>query len=181
VVLKLVWLLQTLLTLQATRDALTGIPNRRNFMDIASREIHRAQRYGHPLSLAVVDLDLFKRINDAHGHHTGDLVLQAFCRTCRNTLRDSDVIGRIGGEEFAILLPNTSQTEAQEVIERVRRAVAATLIPITGPAPLCFTASFGISTLHQGSGDLGNLLRRADGALYQAKERGRNQVFLSPA
>ena len=180
-VLKLVRSLHTQLTRQADLDFLTGIPNRRHFMELAERELKRFRRYGSPISLALVDLDLFKSINDTHGHQVGDRVLQDFAAVCRQTLRDSDIFGRIGGEEFAILLPSTGIGEAKEVVERVRKAVAAASLPNGAAAPLKVTASFGMVDPTGEDDDLGSLLRRADAALYQAKEKGRNQVCIAPA
>ena len=180
-VLKLVRSLHTQLTRQADLDFLTGIPNRRHFMELAERELKRFRRYGSPISLALVDLDLFKSINDTHGHQVGDRVLQDFAAVRRQTLRDSDIFGRIGGEEFAILLPSTGIGEAKEVVERVRKAVAAASLPNGAAAPLKVTASFGMVDPTGEDDDLGSLLRRADAALYQAKEKGRNQVCIAPA
>ncbi|HJW02272.1 MAG TPA: GGDEF domain-containing protein [Azospira sp.] len=180
-VLKLVRSLHTQLTRQADLDFLTGIPNRRHFMELAERELKRSRRYGTPTSLALVDLDLFKNINDTHGHQVGDRVLQAFASVCRQTLRDSDLFGRIGGEEFAILLPSTGIDEAGEVVERVRKAVAAAPLPGGTSTALAITASFGMVEQSSAGDDLQNLLRQADTALYRAKENGRNQICIAPA
>lgn len=170
--------LQRELDRRATTDFLTGIPNRRHFIELAEHELARALRYGNPFSLAVVDLDLFKGINDKHGHHTGDLVLQQFCHTCRQALRDADILGRIGGEEFAILLTNTPLSEAREVVERVRKRVAEQPVMVAG-APLHFTASFGLSSWSPADETVSDLLRTSDAALYRAKEEGRNRVCVA--
>lgn len=179
-VLKLVRSLHTQLTRQADLDFLTSIPNRRHFMELAERELKRSRRYGTPTSLALVDLDLFKNINDTHGHQVGDQVLQAFAAVCRQTLRDSDLFGRIGGEEFAILLPSTGIGEAREVVERVRQAVATASLPGGSASPPVITASFGMVEQTRDGDNLESLLRQADTALYRAKENGRNQICVIP-
>ena len=165
------------LTRQATLDALTGINNRRNFMALVQDEAYRATRYGQPLSLAVVDLDHFKRVNDTFGHHAGDLVLRHFCAVCMADLRQSDAIGRIGGEEFAILMPNTTAADARAVIERIRQTLADSMV-LEGGAEIRITGSFGLVTSPGANAtpDLDELFKAADLALYAAKAGGRNQV-----
>jgi diguanylate cyclase (GGDEF)-like protein len=170
--------LQNELDRQATTDFLTNTPNRRHFMQLAQQEAGRSERYNAPLTLAVVDLDFFKAINDSYGHQVGDETLKKFCEVCRNTLRSSDVLGRIGGEEFAILLPNTTLSKALEVVERVRASVAESdIVPGLTP-PLRLAASFGISAYSSAEKDLTSLFRRADEALYEAKASGRNRVCI---
>lgn len=173
--------LQDELNRQAKIDFLTGIPNRRHFMELAERELARCVRYGEQFVVAVVDLDLFKRINDAHGHHVGDQVLKEFCGICRKGLRETDVVGRIGGEEFAILLPRTDLAAATEVVERVRSSIEQTALQVGLSASLNFTASFGLATCPHAEKDLTTLFKHADQALYEAKRGGRNRVFVHPA
>jgi diguanylate cyclase (GGDEF)-like protein len=173
------WRVQTLqrvLDDQATTDYLTGVPNRRHFMELAERELGASVRYGKPLSIAVVDLDMFKSINDRYGHQMGDLVLKRFCAECRQTLRDSDILARVGGEEFAILLPNTRLTEAQDVIDRVRKTIERAEVQTDQAAPLKFTASFGVAQYSSDREDISALLHLADQALYESKKTGRNRV-----
>lgn len=174
--------LQNTLSQQATTDFLTGIANRRHFLTLVEAEIGRYSRYGGSLSLAVVDLDVFKNINDTYGHHGGDSVLKGFCAICRKSLRETDVIGRLGGEEFGILMPNTSITEAASVIERLREAIERTIVP-HGELTINFTASFGLATAGTLTAEslLAELFRCADEALYQAKNSGRNRVVIAQA
>lgn len=168
--------LQNELRQQATMDFLTGVPNRRYFIELAERELKRSQRYGNPFALAVIDLDLFKTVNDTYGHSVGDKVLKRFCELCRAALRDSDIIGRIGGEEFAIMLPDTKLATAQEVMERIRGNIELAVVQLEKDVALRFTASFGLTTSEIGEAQLATLLRYADEALYQAKNSGRNRV-----
>lgn len=164
----------------ATVDSLTDVPNRAYFLELAGRELARSQRYGQPFALAITDLDLFKAINDSHGHQVGDLVLKKFSDIARRALRDADIIGRIGGEEFAILLPNAPTHEAREILERVRGAIEDAVIPLGAAPPMRFTASFGV-TVYAGDKDTSSLLKRADEALYEAKHRGRNRICIRQA
>jgi diguanylate cyclase (GGDEF)-like protein len=162
------------LRMLATTDELTNALSRRAFREEAGRAIALALRHGHALSCVCFDLDHFKAINDGHGHAMGDLVLRESVATCVDTLRQSDLLGRMGGEEFAILLPHTGVATAMKVAEKVRAAVAA--LPIIGTTgKINVSASFGVSTLGQGVGDIDELLRRADIALYAAKAGGRNR------
>jgi diguanylate cyclase (GGDEF)-like protein len=170
--------LQKELVQLASTDYLTGVPNRRYFMELTERELNRTKRYGSKLALVVVDLDLFKRINDTHGHQVGDIVLKKFCTICGNDLRDTDIFGRIGGEEFAIVLPNTPLAEAQEVIERIRQDIETTDVHFGKDSTLHFTASFGITELTDEI-DFEEIFKLADAALYKAKENGRNRVCVS--
>jgi diguanylate cyclase (GGDEF)-like protein len=170
--------LQKELVQVASTDYLTGVPNRRYFMELTERELNRAKRYGSKVALVVVDLDLFKRINDTYGHQVGDIVLKKFCDICENDLRDTDIFGRIGGEEFAIVLPNTPFAEAQEVIERIRQDIEKTDVEIGKESALHFTASFGMTEITGGT-DFEGMFKHADAALYQAKENGRNRICIS--
>jgi diguanylate cyclase (GGDEF)-like protein len=158
---------------QATTDDLTGLVNRRRFIEALESEIVRANTFTSPLSVVLGDLDHFKRVNDRYGHHAGDEVLRRFADLVREHLRDVDVPGRLGGEEFAILLPGTGADGAVAVADRVRRSLRA--IRPTPDERDEVTASFGVAQLRPGeSGD--ELLRRADVALYRAKSEGRNTV-----
>ncbi len=176
-----VWRILTLqkeLDNQATTDMLTGVVNRRQFFNHVDLQIRRAKRYGEIFSFVLVDLDFFKAVNDTYGHATGDKVLQNFCIICRNTMRRADIIGRLGGEEFGILLLNTKPDDAREVIDRLRRLVHDTAMQIDGNE-VRITASFGIAGLKQEtieSSSADDLFKCADEALYQAKHNGRNQV-----
>ena len=170
--------LQNELRQQATIDFLTGVPNRRYFMEIAERELKRSQRYGNPFALAVIDLDLFKSVNDTYGHSVGDKVLKRFCELCKAALRDTDTFGRIGGEEFAILLPDTKLAKAQEVMERIRNNIELAVTEAEQGVTLKFTASFGLTTSEIENVQLLTLFRFADEALYAAKNSGRNRVCI---
>lgn len=161
---------------QAHIDFLTGVNNRGYFMELAEMELNRAIRYQNPLSILMIDIDYFKLVNDNYGHHTGDQVLQKLAEICSRTLREVDIMGRLGGEEFALLLPETDNQEAFEVAQRLRMAVSNTDIIIENHPPLQLTISIGVSSLSQASTDLDLLLDLADKALYEAKNTGRNKV-----
>jgi diguanylate cyclase (GGDEF)-like protein/PAS domain S-box-containing protein len=162
------------LVVQATRDALTGAFNRRYVENVLSKEIERSERHARPLAVAILDADHFKRINDTHGHQTGDEVLRAITERCRNTLRSHDVFGRYGGEEFVIVFPETNLAEAGMVAERLRAAVADQPFKFGGDA-LDVTVSIGLAA-HKPGHDMDKLLQCADAALYNAKQDGRNLV-----
>ena len=161
---------------QARTDALTGLANRRQFMELAEQELSRTQRYGGQLSMLMMDIDHFKRVNDTYGHHMGDLVLQKLGALCRETLRDIDSVGRIGGEEFAVVLPQTGAEKALEVAERFRKTIAKAELPLAHGLPLRFTLSIGVTTLAGPSANVDTLLAQADKALYEAKNQGRDRV-----
>ncbi|HTJ96014.1 MAG TPA: diguanylate cyclase [Rhodocyclaceae bacterium] len=159
---------------QATHDYLTGCLNRRAFSALLSTELDRAQRYGGELSLAMLDLDHFKHVNDTRGHEVGDLVLRFFVDVLSRQLRRTDVLARMGGEEFALLMPNTAMAEAMQVIDRMRQTMEST--PVTGQEPpLVITFSAGVAGWFNRQTDR-ELLSAADHALYEAKGRGRNCV-----
>ena len=162
---------------QAHTDHLTGFNNRGHFMHQAELELRRVVRYGGTLSIFMMDVDHFKKINDTHGHKVGDLVLQKLAEICRDTLRMVDIIGRVGGEEFAILLPETTEQEAIRVAERLRQAIANAKIPLGHGLPLSITVSIGITSLMSKDDNIDVLLSFADKALYAAKNAGRNRIF----
>ncbi|MBS1213809.1 MAG: putative histidine kinase [Proteobacteria bacterium] len=161
---------------EAHTDPLTGCANRRYFLEVAGHELARSRRYARELSVLMLDLDHFKAINDLHGHQVGDRTLQTLAQVCRAILREEDMMGRFGGEEFAILLLETGSEKAFEVGERLCRAVAAAEVPLDGKPPLRFTTSVGVATLANSDRRIDTLLGRADQALYEAKGAGRNRV-----
>ena len=165
----------------ALTDSLTGLATRRHFLAAAERELGRSRREGCELSLLVFDVDHFKSINDGHGHAAGDAVLSHLARTVRGVLRDSDMAGRLGGEEFGVLLPHADAALALVIAERLRGAIAATAAPLPGGGELRFTVSVGVATLEPGDADLAAPLARADRAMYEAKRSGRNRVSAVPA
>ncbi|WP_434212070.1 HDOD domain-containing protein [[Pseudomonas] boreopolis] len=163
---------------QASRDALTGVYNRHQLHSRLEQEFEIAQRHGRPLSIAFIDLDDFKRVNDSHGHLVGDEVLRNFALALQGALRASDVIARYGGEEFLVILPNTTSAAAQAVLQRVLTATSRAPMARLADGPLHITFSAGLAT--QGDGwrfdDVEELLKAADKVLYRSKHRGRNQV-----
>ena len=163
------------LAVQATTDALTGLPNRRQFEEAAREEIARGVRAGLPMVMAIMDLDLFKSINDNHGHAAGDAVLQAFGAHLRDTVRARDLLCRFGGEEFAVLMPGTRAAQAHQALERLRSTVAAHPTLYNG-ASIPLTLSIGLAEGSGAEASLDRLLRAADAALYAAKMEGRNRI-----
>ena len=163
---------------QAHSDPLTGLANRRHFIQQAHSELSRINRYGGALSLLKFDVDHFKRINDTHGHNIGDLALQKIAAASRATMREVDIIGRIGGEEFVVLLPQTGSVQAVDAAERLRIAIAESKVRLESGESLHFTASFGVTTISGKSMGMDELLKRCDAAMYRAKESGRNQVCI---
>lgn len=155
-------------------DHLTGALTRRGFIEQAEREIARSHRYGRPSTLMMLDVDHFKSVNDTYGHATGDQVLQQIANIAEVTLRPSDVFGRLGGEEFAILLPETGGDEAVVVAERLRQAIADHPMRLPVGGTLQVTASFGIAALAPTLGSVPAWLESADTMLYSAKSGGRN-------
>lgn len=162
----------------AATDFLTGINNNRRFFEIGELEIQRARRFHHPLSLIMFDIDYFKKINDTYGHAAGDKVLTAIIDVCKFNLRELDTIGRLGGEEFGIILPHTDIDVAKMVAGRLRRAFDENEIKISTDI-IRATASFGVTEFLLTDKQLQDLLDRADSALYEAKQNGRNQVKAS--
>ncbi|MGE5450346.1 MAG: GGDEF domain-containing protein [Acidobacteriota bacterium] len=161
----------------ATTDALTGLHNRHWLEERGTDHLSLAQRYGQPLTVMMMDLDYFKRINDTHGHVIGDHVLQAFAQRLREVGRDADLIARYGGEEFCVLLPMSDPSAATELDQRLRQALADELPDELGFA---VTYSAGIAQLEPGIQTLSELFARADRALYDAKHAGRNQTVVAP-
>lgn len=159
----------------ATTDSLTGLSNRRHFMEALDRTLSQAQRYRRPLSFIMIDVDRFKGVNDLHGHNVGDTVLCAFVDTCRGLVRDVDCLGRIGGEEFGVFLPETGLNDAHAIAERFRQEVERSTIR-AGEEKIAITISAGVSTLTEDVKDMDVLLKHADTALYEAKRAGRNRV-----
>jgi diguanylate cyclase (GGDEF)-like protein len=163
---------------RAATDALTGLPNNRAVQDTLKRLGAHALRAGTPLGALLLDLDHFKQINDTYGHGRGDEVLAAVAEAMRGAVRDSDFVGRYGGEEFLILLPDTDRDGAQEAAEKLRLAVSSVSLPTVDRE---ITASIGVAVLPQDGSDTDTLVRNADRALYAAKSRGRNRVELTTA
>jgi diguanylate cyclase (GGDEF)-like protein len=161
----------------AITDSLTKVNNRRRFFDLAEQEFERSRRYNRPLSLIMLDIDHFKRVNDTYGHAAGDTVLERLAQLCQKSLREVDVFARYGGEEFVILLPETTSIEAQLTAERIRQLVARTPIEITGDS-LTITISFGIVELDKDCKNVEELLDRSDQAMYASKRNGRNRVSI---
>ena len=161
----------------ATFDGLTGAYNRAFFLESAQKDFSRFNRYGFPLSYIGFDLDLFKKINDTYGHAAGDKVLSQVGRLARQQIRDSDILGRLGGEEFGVILVESTLEEAKTVAHRIREAFLEASVQ-QKDRQIKYTASFGVAELEEGE-DLEGLMARADDALYQAKNSGRNQVRLA--
>jgi diguanylate cyclase (GGDEF)-like protein len=161
---------------QARTDPLTGALNRRAMEEVALRETSRSIRHGHPLCMIVLDVDHFKELNDSRGHAAGDRALQGLVEQVRATLRGNDLIARTGGEEFTILLPDTSAAAGILAAERVRQAIEAMELSFE-EKPIRFTVSAGVAQLDPSQGNWENMMRRADSAMYEAKEHGRNAVW----
>jgi diguanylate cyclase (GGDEF)-like protein len=164
----------------ALTDPLTGIANRRSFFQRGERLLMRARFAREPMALVMFDLDHFKSINDRYGHHTGDEVITAFCRLVTSSLRTNDLFGRIGGEEFASLLPATERQDALRIAERVRAAFAAAYHTV-GENGFGATVSAGVAIVDDSSLNLETLLKQADQALNRAKKSGRNCIKQSPS
>ncbi|MCW8884438.1 MAG: sensor domain-containing diguanylate cyclase [Motiliproteus sp.] len=162
----------------ARTDELTGINNHRAFYQHAMELHQRSVRYGNPYSIIIFDLDHFKHINDSHGHLVGDQVLKIIGKLTSQVIRRADIAGRIGGEEFAIILPETSSNEAYELAERLRTQIASAALNVNQQS-LRFTASFGLSQFCQGDSSFESVIKRSDDALYTAKSKGRNRVVIN--
>jgi diguanylate cyclase (GGDEF)-like protein len=164
----------------ASQDGLTGVPNRRSIVELATHALQVAAERQQTLTLALIDLDHFKAINDRCGHAVGDHVLKEFARVGRELLRSSDIFGRWGGEEFLVVLPNTTLDAALVIIERLRLAALAVQLPSSG-AGLRVSISAGVASYEEGVKTLDHLVAEADAALYEAKERGRDVVTIADA
>ena len=171
--------LHGLVKAQAVTDELTGLANRRRFMEFVQLELKRAERFQSPLGLLLVDLDDFKLVNDRFGHGTGDKVLRALSDVFRESLRDVDLAARLGGEEFAVLLPETDYSGAAGVAERLRASLASLELQDPDGQGFGVTASFGVAVYPEAQ-SVDELLRTADAALYRAKAEGKNRVALAP-
>ena len=160
----------------ANSDVLTGVGNRRYFLEEGRKEYARSKRYAQPLSLLMMDIDKFKSINDTYGHDIGDIALKALATICVDTIRTSDVFARLGGEEFAAILPCTEIDNAVLLAERLRRRVEAMVTP-SSRGDIRYTISIGVAQMLGVDGeDIESMLSRADRGLYRAKEGGRNRV-----
>jgi diguanylate cyclase (GGDEF)-like protein/PAS domain S-box-containing protein len=163
---------------QANTDSLTGLSNRRFFMIQAEQEIRRARRFNRSLSIIMMDLDYFKHINDTYGHAAGDSALETIVRASLESLRESDVMGRLGGEEFAVILPETNIQAASDVANRLLEHIAETPVATSKGVVQC-TASLGVAQLSSKDNTIDDLLCRADEALFLAKEHGRNRIEIA--
>jgi len=162
----------------ATHDDLTGVANRRHFTNNAEAALAHAQQHGQPLSVVMLDIDYFKQVNDTRGHDAGDAILMQTLARCKELIRQSDLLGRLGGEEFALLLPNTDELTALIIAERLRSQVATQPFQV-GMAPIHITVSLGTASWLPGEAPISfsKLLKAADTALYRAKYEGRNRAF----
>jgi diguanylate cyclase (GGDEF)-like protein len=159
----------------ARRDELTGLNNRRAFFHDGEQVLNQAKRYDHPFSLIMLDVDHFKQVNDTYGHAGGDDVLETLADILRKQAREVDILGRLGGEEFALILPETTLPDAVAMAERLRTEIENTTVSST-KSEIHITASFGLSALTSQLTSLDDLVNEADDALYQAKRKGRNRV-----
>jgi diguanylate cyclase (GGDEF)-like protein len=161
----------------ALTDSVTPLYNRHGFLELGRREIERARRFARPLSAIMIDVDGFKKINDIHGHAAGDIVLREIARRLNNNIRDVDIVSRYGGDEFAILLPETDLFTASSVAERLRLAIQAAPFP-AGAGSTALSISQGVARASPQTPDLANLIERADAAMYRAKASGGNRVVI---
>lgn len=157
-------------------DSLTGVSSRRSFLKCARDAFEEAVKDDESLALLIMDLDHFKAVNDNHGHPVGDEALKLFARVCRSTVRNDDIIGRTGGEEFAVALLGADRERALALAENLRRRVESTLVPVETGEGVALTVSIGVATLDDERADFGRLLKLADDSLYRAKKAGRNRV-----
>lgn len=162
----------------ARRDSLTGLWSRAYFIDLAEREMERTLRYGEPFSIIILDIDGFRQVNDTYGHPAGDKVLKACGQVILDTLRQTDVVARSGGDEFITLLPNTSAKNVQACIERIQKVLARTAVIYEG-AEIRFTVCAGTATYCNSYTELDMILQQADKALCQAKSAGKNQYIIT--
>lgn len=162
---------------QARTDALTGLNNRRAFLEYAEVIDVQARRYEHSYAIAMIDIDHFKAVNDTWGHDTGDVALKSVGQIITATLRETDIIGRIGGEEFAVIMPETKATAATTLVERLRMAIEQASI-LTPKGKINLTASIGVALFKDHNAPLAKVISNADAALYVAKNEGRNKIKL---
>jgi len=160
----------------ALTDPLTGCQNRRSFHEFANNEFERTQRYGNSTCIIAIDIDNFKEVNDTYGHASGDEVIKQLVKICLSGIRSSDHLGRLGGEEFAIILIETKISDATNVAEKIRKAFEEASIEI-GTRHIGCTASFGVAQVLKTDNNILETLNRADTLMYQAKDAGRNQVI----
>jgi diguanylate cyclase (GGDEF)-like protein len=169
-------MLRSKLDLVASTDELTGIVNRRKFVEQAQNELGRCLRYKRPFTMLMLDLDHFKQVNDRYGHIAGDMVLQQFAEAVQLQIRGVDIFGRLGGEEFGIVLIETPLEQAREAADRIRQAFMNTQINIAHDIKIRATVSIGLSQSLTGNDALYMVVDKADKALYLAKQNGRNRV-----
>lgn len=162
----------------ALTDPLTGLQNRRSLFELGRIEFSRAHRMKRPFCCMMLDLDHFKQINDNYGHAVGDQILQEFAERCKRSVREVDLIGRYGGEEVVVFLPETDSDTAMHVAERLRASIQETPMEVSGQE-LNVTVSIGVSRKDENTLQLETLIARADQAMYIAKHKGRNRVALS--
>jgi len=160
------------------QDDLTGAINRRHFIAMTENEIRRCNRYNTIFSVAFIDIDDFKKINDTYGHLAGDQVLRSMSDICRTNIRTTDAFARYGGDEFVILMPNTDRMQALECVERIRSIISTTQVPYL-QSGICFTVSMGVIAINKPDIDLEGLLSQVDRSLYSAKRKGKNRVVAS--
>lgn len=168
--------LQQQLEQYATIDSLTEIPNRRYFFTQSEKEIERAKRTECPIAMAMIDIDYFKKVNDTYGHAAGDIVLKELATLCKNHIRPYDILGRLGGEEFAVTLVSINQQQALARMNEIRRAVEKHQINVNNELSIKVTISVGIASPNDEGESIESILNRADQALYRAKNNGRNRV-----
>jgi len=165
--------------LMATTDDLTQVANRRYFFQQVDIEIKRARRSGREATVLVLDIDFFKTINDTYGHDIGDIVLKTIAHTCKKCVRITDILARMGGEEFAIFCPETTLEDGKVLAERIRRTIEILEIDVSDQTKVKVTISVGVANLYPSCIDINQALKKADSALYSAKKAGRNQVVVS--
>jgi diguanylate cyclase (GGDEF)-like protein len=169
---------EEILRLLSIQDDLTGATNRRHFINLAENEIKRRNRYGGIFSIAFIDIDDFKSINDTFGHPAGDQTLRSMSDVCTKNIRTTDTFARYGGDEFVILMPNTDREQAIECVERIRNIISTTSVPYL-QNEIHFTVSMGVISINNPDMDLEGLLSQVDRALYSAKRKGKNRVVTS--
>lgn len=160
----------------ASIDPLTGLKNRRSFNTFLKQELFRAKRYDHPVSVLIIDIDFFKRVNDSFGHDAGDRLLSGLAKFLDNSVRSTDLLARYGGEEFVVVLPQTDLTQAMEFGERLRKTIESHGFDIEEGRQTSITASIGVAEFPGNADTREGLIKSADNALYAAKEAGRNNV-----